>query len=266
MRLADAHGSLLRLRQEWSRKLFMGSGCACHHARLRGDDDAVCPLHLLCGRLRAGRHIRAPDLYQMEHGRGRHREIHPDAVRGVHVHHRRLHRIPGLFRLPHIEKRFRISMIVITKSNENEEVKECNEKNRRRSIVQGCDARHSVGVGACRTDGAEHRRRLHGRNQRPDHRGGGNRQVCTHHGEAVLCHRRSRGHRGRHQRLYRDEQRRAGCQEENHDGRGRLHLPDCGGTGTSAVFRYRRLKRRRDERQGRTLSGLPVVQGASAAS
>ena len=76
----------------------------------------------------------------------------------------------------------------------------------------------------------------------------------------------SRGHRGRHQRLYRDEQRRAGCQEENHDGRGRLHLPDCGGTGTSAVFRYRRLKRRRDERQGRTLSGLPVVQGASAAS
>ena len=60
--------------------------------------------------------------------------------------------------------------------------------------------------------------------------------------------------------------RRAGCQEENHDGRGRLHLPDCGGTGTSAVFRYRRLKRRRDERQGRTLSGLPVVQGASAAS
>ena len=38
-------------------------------------------------------------------------------------------------------------MIVITKSNENEEVKECNEKNRRRSIVQGCDARHSVGVG-----------------------------------------------------------------------------------------------------------------------
>ena len=35
MRLADAHGSLLRLRQERSRKLFMGSGCACHHARLR---------------------------------------------------------------------------------------------------------------------------------------------------------------------------------------------------------------------------------------
>ena len=143
MRLVDAHGSLLRLRQERSRKLFMGSGCACHHARLRGDDDAVRPLHLLCGRLRAGRHIRAPDLYQMEHGRGRHREIHLDAVRGVHVHHRRLHRIPSLFRLPHIEKRFRISMIVITKSNENEEVKECNERNRRRSIVQGCDARHS---------------------------------------------------------------------------------------------------------------------------
>ena len=57
MRLADAHGSLLRLRQERSRKLFMGSGCACHHARLRGDDDDVRPLHLLCGRLRAGRHI-----------------------------------------------------------------------------------------------------------------------------------------------------------------------------------------------------------------
>lgn len=47
MRLADAHGSLLRLRQERSRKLFMGSGCACHHARLRGDDDDVRPLHLL---------------------------------------------------------------------------------------------------------------------------------------------------------------------------------------------------------------------------
>ena len=105
MRLVDAHGSLLRLRQERSRKLFMGSGCACHHARLRGDDDAVRPLHLLCGRLRAGRHIRAPDLYQMEHGRGRHREINLDAVRGVHVHHRRLHRIPSLFRLPHINRK-----------------------------------------------------------------------------------------------------------------------------------------------------------------
>ena len=46
MRLADAHGSLLRLRQERSRKLFMGSGCACHHARLRGDDDAVVTMML----------------------------------------------------------------------------------------------------------------------------------------------------------------------------------------------------------------------------
>ena len=43
-------------------------------------------------------------------------------------------------------------------------LKNAMKKNRRRSIVQGCDARHSVGVGACRTDGAEHRRRLHGRN------------------------------------------------------------------------------------------------------
>ena len=105
MRIADTYDSLLRFRQERSRKLQLGSGRACHHARLRGDDDAVCPVHLLCGRLRAGRHIRAPDLYQVEYGRGRHSEVDPDAVRRVHVHHRSLHRIPGLLRLPHIGKK-----------------------------------------------------------------------------------------------------------------------------------------------------------------
>lgn len=242
MRPVHACSTLLRLRQERSRELLLGSGRACHHARLCGDDDAVCAVHLLYRRLGGGRHIRAPDLYQMEYGRRQHREIHRDAGRCVPVLHRSHPGIPGLLRLPHLKTDLRFNDI-ITKSNENEEVKESNAKNRRRGVVQGCDARPPAGVGACRTDGAEHRRRLHGRYQRPDHRGGGNRQVCAHHGEAVLCHRRSRGDSGRHQRLYRDEQRGAGRQEEDHDGRGRLHLPDSGGTGPATVLRYRRIRK-----------------------
>ena len=47
MRIADTYGSVLRFRQERSRKLQLGSGRACHHARLRGDDDAVCLISAL---------------------------------------------------------------------------------------------------------------------------------------------------------------------------------------------------------------------------
>lgn len=66
----------------------------------------------------------------------------------------------------------------------------------------------------------------------------GNREVCAYHGEALLRHRGCRGHRRRDQRVYRHEQRGAGCEEEDHDGGGRMYLPDCGSTGVAPVLRY----------------------------
>ena len=59
----------------------------------------------------------------------------------------------------------------------------------------------------------------------------------------------------------------AGRQEEDHDGRGSLYLPHCGGQGVASVLRYCRLNiKDKYERQGRTLSGLPAVQGTATAS
>jgi len=56
-------------------------------------------------------------------------------------------------------------------------------------------------------------------------------------------------------------------QEEDHDGRGSLYLPHCGGQGVASVLRYCRLNiKDKYERQGRTLSGLPAVQGTATAS
>lgn len=42
---------------------------------------------------------------------------------------------------------------------------------------------------------------------------GGNCQVCTSHGQALLCHRRCSRHYRRHLRLHRHEQRGAGCEK-----------------------------------------------------
>ena len=39
-------------------------------------------------------------------------------------------------------------------------------------------------------------------------------------------------------RLHRHEQRRAGCQKEDHDGGWCMSFPDCSSTGSSFVFRH----------------------------
>lgn len=67
---------------------------------------------------------------------------------------------------------------------------------------------------------------------------GGDREVCAYHGEALLRHCGCRGHRGRDQRVYRHEQRGAGCQEEDHDGGGRMYLFDRGSTSVTPVLRH----------------------------
>ncbi len=50
--------------------------------------------------------------------------------------------------------------------------------------------------------------------------GGEDCQVCAYYGEIVLRHCRRCGHRGCNLGIYRHEQRGAGRQEEDHDGRG----------------------------------------------
>lgn len=79
-----------------------GADCAGHDARLRGHDDAVCPVYMLLHRIRSGHRVRLPDLHQDEHWRGRHRQILFIAAWRVPVHHRGLHRASGIFRLSHI--------------------------------------------------------------------------------------------------------------------------------------------------------------------
>ena len=93
---------LCRVRQKRQRELQLGSGRAGDDARLRGDDDAVCAVHLLRCRLGFRRRCRAPDLHQDEYGRrGRH-EVYRIADRGVPFHHRGLDCVPGYVRLPDI--------------------------------------------------------------------------------------------------------------------------------------------------------------------
>ena len=83
---------------------------------------------------------------------------------------------------------------------------------------------------------------------RPRHGDDRNRQVRALRGEAVLRHRRCRGHRGSHQRVHQDEQRGAGRQEVHHDDRGSLYFP-CGcGTGTPVVLRHHQLSHARNAR------------------
>ena len=83
-------------------ELQLGCGRSGHDARLRGDDDAVCALHLLRCRLGFRHRVRAPDLHQDEHGRGRRGQVDHVACRRVPFHHRSLDRVPRLFRLPRI--------------------------------------------------------------------------------------------------------------------------------------------------------------------
>lgn len=82
---------------------------------------------------------------------------------------------------------------------------------------------------------------------------GGDCQVCTYRGEALLCHCRCRCNCRSHKRLHRHEQRGTGREEENHDGRGRMYFLNRCRTSTSDVLRYRRINLPHDERQGRTL-------------
>ena len=56
--------TLCGFRQERQRELQLGSGCAGHDARLRGHDDAVCPVYMLLHRIRSGHRVRLPDLHQ----------------------------------------------------------------------------------------------------------------------------------------------------------------------------------------------------------
>ena len=56
-------------------------------------------------------------------------------------------------------------------------------------------------------------------------------------GDAVLRHRRCGRCGWCHQRVHQDEQRGAGCQEEHHDARGCLYLPDCSSPGSASVLR-----------------------------
>ena len=94
--------SLHRFRQKRQRKLQLGSGRTCNDARLRCDDDAVCAVHLLRRRLGFRCRCRAPDLHQDEHGRRWSRQVDYIADWRVPVHHRGIHRVPRLLRLPHI--------------------------------------------------------------------------------------------------------------------------------------------------------------------
>ena len=94
----------------------------------------------------------------------------------------------------------------------------------------------------------ERRRRLHGRHDRLGHGDDRNRQVRALRGEAVLRHRRCRGHRGSHQRVYQDEQRGAGCQEVHHDDCGRMYLLSRRRAGSPAVLRHQQLSHARNAR------------------
>ena len=98
---------LRRIRQKRQRELQLGSGRACHDARLRGDDDAVCAVYLLRCRLGFRRRCRAPNLHQNEYGRRGRYEVYRIAHRRVPFHHRGLCRVPGLFWLPHIGTMYR---------------------------------------------------------------------------------------------------------------------------------------------------------------
>ena len=88
--------------QKRRRELLVGRGRAGDDARFRGDEHAVRAVHLLRRRLGFCRRVRAPDLHQMEHRGAGHRQVDPVAGGRVPVYYRGLHRIPGLFRLPHI--------------------------------------------------------------------------------------------------------------------------------------------------------------------
>ena len=85
------------------RGLQLGRGRTGDHARLCNHAGIVRLVPLLRYRRHHGRHFRRANIHQDEHGRGRSDQIHRDAHRGLPVHHRRIHRTSGLFRLPDIK-------------------------------------------------------------------------------------------------------------------------------------------------------------------
>lgn len=94
---------------------------------------------------------------------------------------------------------------------------------------------------------------------------GGNRQVRPRHGQTVLRHCRCSGYRRRYLGVHRHEQRGTGREEKDYDDRWRMYFLNRCRTSTSDVLRYRRITLPHDERQGRTLSRLPAVQGPATA-
>ena len=96
------HAPLHGFRQERQRELQLGCGRAGYDARLRGDDDALRPVHLLRHSRSLCNRILFPDLCQDEHGRGRHHQVDTDTRGCVPVPYRCVRRLPGLLRLPHI--------------------------------------------------------------------------------------------------------------------------------------------------------------------
>lgn len=88
--------------QKRQRELQLGGGRAGHDARFRGNDDAVRALLLLCRSQHLGHRVRAPDIHQDEHGRGRHYQVHRNACGRVPFHYRGLYRVPRLFRLSRV--------------------------------------------------------------------------------------------------------------------------------------------------------------------
>ena len=54
----------------------------------------------------------------------------------------------------------------------------------------------------------------------------------------IATYAQNAGHRGCNLGIYRHEQRGAGCQEEDNDGRWRMYLPCRSSPGSASVLRY----------------------------
>lgn len=102
-------GPLRGLCQERQRELQLGGRRIGDDARLRGNDDALRPAHLLLHSRNLGHRVRFSDLRQDEHRRGRYHQVDSDTCRRVPVPDRRILRIPGLLRLPYITETARRS-------------------------------------------------------------------------------------------------------------------------------------------------------------
>lgn len=89
----------------------LGSGRTGKHARLRGDNDAVCALSALCHSSHSSGHISIADIYQDKRRRRRSDEIHYDVSRRMSVHHWSFYRVSGILRVSDmVGVRFRITV------------------------------------------------------------------------------------------------------------------------------------------------------------